>query len=489
MLKKFKRYSGSMKLNDPVMIIGLLVIAVIASYIIGNGGLRTALLVGAIPVAIFYLNRIFTKPNIGLYTTLIASFLVIGITRYIPGIPLGLTIDGLLVLTFIAVFFKNFYEGLDKRAFTRDLTIFMFAWFLYSIAQLFNPEALSKTAWFYAMRGMSLYSLLSIPLVFLLFNKVKHFYRFLYIWGTLSILGTLKGMQQLFIAPDFAEQRWLDTVGAITHLLFGELRVFSFYSDAGQFGAAQGAAGIVGLLIFFNVKDVKQKVFFLIMGITGIYGMFISGTRGAIIVPVIGAMFYLIHRKNIRVIFLGILTLAMVYVFFKYTYIGQGNAQIRRMRTAFKPDEDESLQVRLRNRQILKVYLTSRPFGGGIGSAGDWGQRFSPHGFLANVATDSWFVQIWAEQGIVGLLIHLFILSYITVKGSFYIMFRVRDPELRGKLSAVLAGFAGIVGSSYGNGVLGQMPTGILTYFTWGFLFIAPLLDDEIAQSKLKLEE
>jgi len=491
MYKKIKRLSGSYKLNDPLMIIGLLVIVVIISYIISKGNIKTAAIIGAIPFVLVFLNRLFIKPSIGLFSVLIAAFFAIGIVRYIPGIPLGLSIDGLLVLTFIAVFFHNFYRNINKAAFVNDLTILMLIWFLYSAAQILNPESLSKTAWFYAMRAIALYSLLTIPLSFLLFNKIKFLNIFLYVWGTISIIGAFKGFQQLYIGPDYAEQRWLDTVGAITHILFGELRVFSFYSDAGQFGAAQGAAGIVGLILFFNLKDFKQKVFFLIMGVTGIYGMFISGTRGALIVPVIGAMLYLIHRKNVRVIFFGVLMLMAVYVFFKYTSIGQGNNQIRRMRTAFNPDEDASLQVRLENRRILKIYLASRPFGGGIGSAGDWGQRFSPQGFLANVATDSWFVQIWAEMGIVGLILHLFILSYILVKGSYYIMFKVKNPELRGKLSAIAAGFAGIMGSSYGNGVLGQIPTSILTYLTWGFLFMAPVLDEDIrgllkAESKKK---
>jgi len=480
MYKKFNQLSGSYKLNDPFMIVGLVILVVIVSYILATGNIFIATLIGVTPFVLVYLNRLFNKPSLGLYTVIILGFFAIGIARYIPGIPLGLSIDIFLVLTFAAVFFKNFYSKIDKSAFVNDLTFLMLIWFLYSMAQILNPESLSKTAWFYAMRAIALYSLLTIPLSFLLFNRVKHLNMFLYIWGTISILGSLKGFQQLYIGPDFAEQRWLDTVGAITHLLFGELRVFSFYSDAGQFGAAQGAAGIVGLILFFNLKNFRERVFFLIMGVTGIYGMFISGTRGAIIVPMIGSLLYLIHRKNIRVIFFGVLMLAAVYVFFKYTYIGQSNNQIRRMRTAFNPDEDASLQVRLENRKILKVYLASRPFGGGIGSAGDWGKRFSPQGFLANIATDSWFVQLWAEMGIVGLLLHLFILSYITVKGSYYIMFKVQNPELRGKLSAIAAGFAGIMGSSYGNGVLGQIPTSILTYLTWGFLFMAPMLDKDI---------
>lgn len=456
--------------------------AAISSYVIAFAGIRFAILIVFLPIVLIYFNRLFLNPSIGLITVIFLAFFAIGMNRYIMGIPLGLSIDAILVLTFIAVLFKNFYTKINPEVFRNDLFFLMTIWLLYSMAQLFNPEALSRTAWLYAVRSISLYSLLAVPLTFLLFNKVKYLNIFLYIWGTISILASFKGFLQLYIGPDYAEQRWLNDVGAITHMLFGELRIFSFYSDAGQFGAAQGAAGVIGMICALNVKKFRDKVFFWVMGLTGLYGMMISGTRGAIIVPVIGVMVYLIHRKNLRVILLGSVMLIAVYVLFSYTYIGQDIAQIRRMRTAFQPDQDASLQIRLENRQILQVYLKSRPFGGGIGSAAGWGQRFSPSGFLSKIATDSWYVQIWAEQGIIGLTLHLLILAYILVKGSYFIMFKVDDPELRGKMSALAAAFAGIMGASYGNGVLGQMPTGILTYISWGFLFMAPMLDRELKE-------
>jgi len=329
------------------------------------------------------------------------------------------------------------------------------------------------------MRGLSLYMLLMIPMGFMIFNRLRYLYTFLYIWGIFSILGTLKGLQQIYIGPDSAEQYWLDTVGAVTHILFGELRAFSFFSDAGQFGAAQGAAGVVGILVGLNIKGFRNKVFFFTMGFMGFWGMMISGTRGAMIVPMVAGATYIVHRKNVRVIVIGSILMALIYAFFAYTYIGEGNSQIRRMRTAFKPEEDASYLVRLENRRILAGYLSTKPFGGGIGSAGDWGKRFSPQGFLAQIATDSWYVQIWAEQGIIGLILHLFILSYILLKGSYLIMFKMKDPELRGILSALMAGFVGIMGASYGNGVLGQMPTGMLIYLSWIFIFMAPQLERE----------
>lgn len=479
MFESLKGKTGAAKLKHPVVIAGIIILSVILSFIIAKGGLITvAAFIGLLP-ALIYLNRLFNKPSLGVSTLLFFSFVAIGLTRYVIGVPFGLGIDGLLVMTYIALFFRNFYTTMDLDQANRDITYLLFLWFAYGILELVNPQALSKTAWFYAMRGMSMYPILMVPLVLILFRRLKFLYFFLFVWGIFTILGTLKGLQQLYIGLDFAEQFWIDTVGGITHILNGKLRVFSFFSDAGQFGAAQGAAGIVGILVATSIKGKKNRIFFLIVSIAGFWGMLISGTRGAIIVPMIGGGVYLILRKNLRILVIGGIIMVFTYVFFAYTYIGDSNYQIARMRTAFRPEKDMSYQVRLENRAILKTYLADKPFGGGIGSAGNWGQRFSPQGFLANVATDSWYVQIWAEQGIIGLFLHLFILSYILLKGFYLIMFRIKNPELAGIMGALIAGYAGIMGASYGNGVLGQMPTGALVYLSWGFIFMSQQLDRE----------
>lgn len=486
MFSSLKDKNGSDKLQHPGIVLLIAIAAIALGYIIAKGGMIVAIAILGLFPAIIYLNRFLNDPRVGIYTIVVLGFIAIGLTRYIQNVPFGLTVDGFLVLTYIAVFFRYFYEKIEFNRINRDLVFLALLWFGYTMLQLFNPEALSRTAWFYAMRGISLYMLLLVPLGLLIFDRLRHVMIFLYIWGIFSILGTLKGLQQLYIGPDSAEQYWLDTVGAVTHILFGELRVFSFFSDAGQFGAAQGAAGVVGLIIASNIKGLHNKIFFLIMGVFGLWGMMISGTRGAMIVPMVGGMTYIALRKNVKVIIYGGILLAFVYAFFAYTYIGQSNSQIRRMRTAFRPEEDESYLVRLENRRILSVYLASKPFGGGIGSAGDWGKRFSPQGFLAQIATDSWYVQIWAEQGIIGLIIHLFVLSYILIKGSFIIMFRLKEPELRGIVAALMAGFTGIMGASYGNGVLGQMPTGILIYLSWVTIFISQQLEREYVYLKEK---
>jgi cell division protein FtsW (lipid II flippase) len=177
---------------------------------------------------------------------------------------------------------------------------------------------------------------------------------------------------------------------------------------------------------------------------------------------------------------IGFAVILSVFVFLKFTSIGQGNYQIKRMRTALDP-KDASLQVRLENQRRLKGYLASRPFGGGIGLGGVKAQRFKPNAFLSQVATDSWYVLIWVEQGIVGLLLHLFILFYVLVKASMKIMFQKRETGLNLKMAALAAGMFGVMVASYGNAVLGQMPTSNLLYVS-----MAVLMSMEVFESKVE---
>jgi hypothetical protein len=389
-----------------------------------------------------------------------------------------MAMDGILFLTFIALFFNRFKERIDWTPAKKDVTVLALIWFAYTIFQFVNPEAKSKEAWFVGFRGISLYMMLLIPLVLLLIDSRKKLDMIFLLWATFSILATLKGILQNTIGVDSFEKAWLDAGGAVTHILFGKLRVFSFLSDAGQFGANQAYTGVVFAILASTVKDRKLKIFYAITAVLGLYGMFLSGTRGAISIPLAGFGVYAVLRKNKFVMVSGFISLVLVFIFFKFTLIGQDNQQIRRMRSAFDPN-DASLQVRLENQKKLKVYLATRPFGGGIGHAGVKAQRFLPNAFLSNVATDSWYVLIWAEMGIIGLYLHLFILFYIVGKSGYMIMFVLKDPETKIVFSALTCGMMGIMVASYGNAVLGTMPTSILIYMTMALLLNVKQFDQE----------
>lgn len=484
-MSNFDKKFGSDLLKKPLVLIAFLLFVAFTAKIIASKGIVTGMMLVVLPVAVIFINRVFINPRLGLMSVFVVEFFVLGLGRYIQGIPLGLAVDGLLILTFLGLFFNQFYTKIDWSPANNLLTYLSMLWFGYAMLELVNPEAMSRVAWFYAMRGVSLYMILTIPLVFILWRNPKDIERFLLLWAIFSILGTLKGIGQKIFGVDPWEQAWLDGGGAVTHILFGKLRIFSFYTDAGQFGAAQAQAGVVFTILYLtynNSKDFWKKHLFLIAGLLGLYGMLISGTRGAIAVPIAGFFLYLILTKNIKILTVGSIIGITLVIILKFTTIGNQNADIRRLRSAFDPN-DASLQTRLMNQQKLKTYLASHPFGGGIGSSGAWGQRFSPNGFLANVATDSWYVMIWAEQGMVGLTMHLIILFTILGKASYIIMFKLKHPLITGQMRALASGIFGMMGASYGNAVLGQMPSGIIIYISMAFLFMAPDFDKIMLQN------
>jgi len=370
--------TGASNFKKPLFIIISLIIAFVLGQMVAKKGMLIAGALIGLPIVFTIVIIIFKTPRYGLVMVIALSFLAIGLLRYIKGIPLGLSIDALLFLSLLGIFFGG-WRKLDWSPTKNRLMLLAILWMGYTVLELGNPEMRSAMAWFYAMRGVALYMILIIPIAFMVFNKKKYLDLFLNMWVFFSILG-------------------------------GKLRVFSFYSDAGQFGAAQAHACITfGIIALTPKMTTKRRIIFAIASFLGLIGMMISGTRGAIAVPGAGVFIYLFLTKNFKIFFMGVMAGFLMFAVMKYTSIGQGIPQVSRMRTAFDPNEP-SLMVRKRNQAKLAIYLKSRPMGGGIGSAGSWGLRFSPNSLLAQTPTDSWYVKIWAEMGIIGLYLHLIIL-------------------------------------------------------------------------------
>ncbi len=471
----FEIPTGSDRILSPANLLLLCSLLIISAVLIGKLGFSISIGLLMLPFVLAFFYLLFCYPVVGIYAAVFFGFTLLGLSRYVD-FQVGLLMDCILFLTFIAMIFNRFYEKIDWKPAKKDITLLAIIWFSYSIFELFNPESRSVVAWMNGVRGISIYMLLIIVLTLLLVDSKQKIDFILYLWGALSIIASLKGLEQHFWGVDRFEQAWLDTGGAQTHILFGNLRIFSFLSDAGQFGANQAYSAIVAIILVLGEKNRQKKSFFIIVAVLGLYGMFLSGTRGAISIPLAGLGIYFVLKKNKLVMLSGFLVLILIFVFFKYTSIGQGNEHIRRMRTAFDIN-NPSLQVRIENQRILSAYLSSRPFGGGLGQAGVKAKKYVPNGFLSNIATDSWYVMIWAEAGIVGLLLHLSILFYIVIKSAYRIMYKIRDPILKNKLIALVAGMVGVLVASYGNAVLGTFPTSITIYISMALLLSSEKFD------------
>lgn len=425
-----------------------------------------ALIVGGI-----YIYFCFKYPVIPLKTVIIFSFFAIGITRYIKA-PIGLAIDFLLVITWISVGVSKSYVYEWKNT-NRFSVLFVIVWFCYITLQLFNPESLGTEPWFYAMRGMALYPMLIFPLLYILINRDIDINWLIKVWFAISILAAIKGFLQKYVACDHFEKIWLAQGGAVTHVLFGQLRAFSFYSDAGQFGAAMAHASLSSFILFNGPYKRWQKTIFFILFLLFFWGYLVSGTRGAIAVIASGILVYLVLSKNFKLLIWGSVMVGAFYYFMAFTTIGQGQYEIRRLRTAFtEGSEDASMLVRKDNQRKLKGFLADKPFGGGIGSAGDWGRRFHPDSVLANIATDSYYVRIWAESGIVGLSLIVIFFGHFLARGLFLLWF-MEESAYRNKLLALYCGVVGVMVASYSNSVFSQFPSSMICYSSMCFIYMS----------------
>jgi cell division protein FtsW (lipid II flippase) len=192
--------------------------------------------------------------------------------------------------------------------------------------------------------------------------------------------------------------------------------------------------------------------------------MMISGSRGPLAIIGVGGMVYLIMSKRVAIASVGAVVGGGLYAFLRYTTILQGNYNVARLRSAFDPN-DASMLVRKAKEAVLSVYMADKPIGGGIGSAGLWGERFAPGSFLANTPTDGLYSRIWMETGIIGLYLYLgLILFLVGIMG--YRLWFLPEGKVKQVLLAMYSGFIGVVVASYVNEILGQLPLSIICYST-----------------------
>lgn len=448
--------------------------ALVIGWLVAKAGMVVAIGLAVLPAALFFLGYLLRNPQAGLMGALITGFFSAGVTRYVSA-PWGLAMDAFLFIGWLALLFKKFRHT-DWSPLRNDVMLLALLWYILVVLEIANPESNGLECWFYAMRGNGFYQLLSFGLVFMLYRTEKHLDKFLFWMIFFSLLGVLWGLRQQITGVDEAEYRWLYVDGfAFTHMLAGVLRVFSFYSDAGQFGSSEAMMFVVCGILFLGPVSKKEKWFYAIGAIGGFVGFAISGTRGALAVPAVGLLTYLVVSKNYKILLLGLIVLGSAFYTLKYTFAFQGVEQVRRMRTALNP-EDASFQTRLKNQVTFGKHLAKRPFGGGIGAAGYWGFRFNPTSLLANTATDSYYVKIWAETGIIGMCLHLFMFGWFVGKGGL-IVWTLRDPGIRSKTTALYCGMVGVLFASYGNQVYSQLPTGILMGIMIPLIFLAPLYE------------
>lgn len=437
-----------------------------------KGPMIAGALLGA-TVAATYVYWVFRKPVIGLWSALIYSFLWSIFWRYVwvyahQQIPFGLGIDGLLVLTIIAMVFKG--HGKARYSNLRNVGLLLACvWLMLCALQVLNPNAVSMLAWVFTIRQYALYLVFAIVAVLMLANQRKDLDTFLNIFIAMSVFGALWGIKQQHFGLGYVDNIFVQPK-ANTHILFGKLRVFSIFDNAGQAGVSQGQAAVVATAVALYEKKRWRKIAMIVAALLCYYGMAISGTRGALAVPLLGLGMLLTFSRNVRIIVAGYATFGLLLFLLVFTTIGNSNYTVNRMRTAFDP-EDASFQYRMEARAGYEAYLNAHFWGWGLGSAGYWGARFSGDENVMG-GTDGGYVQIQAETGMGGLLIYAVVMGLIALI-IMVAIWRMRDMQLRAATLGQWASLLGLLVANYGNSVIFQPPTNLVVSMSIAFMFLA----------------
>ncbi len=464
-----------------LLIGGLIAIA----YTIITQNLIIAAAIVCLPLVVAAIGYGFQNPYFVYLLYATYAFFFTTISRYTLKDKLSVGLDIILVylaLSLLVVFYlkkKNF----NLKNAINIFTISYIVWIVFILLQLTHPQITSEGIT-HGIRIMILETFTLYILASIVSNSPKILKNGLMLIGVFIIIAFLKLMYQKYVGFDSAEKYWLYVQEAArTHIISTGIRYFSYFTDAANFGTVMGAAATVYTIIGFNTSNRKLAIFYISIGVMGIIGMFLSGTRGTLIIPFAGVAIYGLICKNIKQFIAMVIIGVILFAFLAFTDIGNSNSFIRRARTAIHPTEDASYIVRVENRKEIALHLKDNPFGVGISNV-------IPKLWLrpdltyeeGTLPPDSYFVSIWIQTGIVGLVLNISI-YLITLLGCCYIvMFKVNDRYLRQILAVFTATVFGILLSGYVGAAPGMPPTNFIIIAMIAFVMNGAYLDKQISQ-------
>lgn len=378
--------------------------------------------------------------------------------------------------------------------FERSVNFMLFAliiWCSYCTIEVLNDTCglgINIGAWYSGAR-MIAFQMLYIFLVFSIYiSSPEILMRYLKFWAYLALISAFWTWKQQNIGFTAAEQQFLHGGGANTHIIQGGtlIRFFSTFSDAANYGCNAAAAAIAFLIFGITTKIKKNKWFFIIIAILVTKGMFASGTRTAMFCMIGGFAVYIVLSRSFKIAIPALLIGSVLLFILAFTKIGQGNQQIRRMRSAFDKS-DASSDVRSINQQTMRKYMKDAPWGIGLGRGYDNVPSNNKFRKMATIPPDSEYVFIWLRTGRIGITV--FILTMLMMLGGacYIVMFKLKSPSLIGIGGGLCSAFVAIQLGGYANQVLMQFPNCLTFYGGLSIVYILPYLEPAWIEHEKKL--
>ncbi len=399
------------------------------------------------------------------------------------GIPMSLW-DEMLELVLLSIAIVDVRHNPNFEKCLNLMLLGILIWLGFCTLQLLNNTCdlgINVAAWFTSFRLISL-QLVWIFLVFFIYiSSPKKLLTYLRFWAILSLFSAFWTWKQKNIGFTSIEYAWLyNGPGQTTHLLNARtlVRYFSTFSDAANYGCNAAASSVAFLIIAITSKVKWEKLFFLIISICVIWGMFQSGTRTAIFCIAGGFMIYVVLSKSIRIAIPFGIFFAFFMAFLVFTDIGNGNQQIRRMRSAFDKS-DASANVRDLNKAAIKKYIQDAPWGLGIGSTQANIPANNKYRKLSDIPPDSEYVYIWVHTGVIGITVFIICMLIMWLGACWIVMFRLKCPSLIGIGGGLCSAFIAIQLGAYANQVLFQYPNGLTFFGGLAIVYTLPYFESE----------
>jgi hypothetical protein len=411
------------------------------------------------------------------------------------GIPMSIY-NELLEILLIAIAIVDARKTPHFERTLNLMLIMLIAWCSFCTLQVLNDTCslgMDIGGWFTGFRMMA-FQLLYAFIVFTLYlTTPDRILNYIKLWAILSLFSAFWTWKQQNIGFTSAENQWMNTVGHVTHIINGGtlIRYFSTFNDAACYGIHAAGAAIVFLVIGITTKIKWDRYFYSITGILVIWQMFASGTRTATYCLIAGFLTFLVLSKSIRIIVPSAIIGGFFLCILLFTDIGNGNQQIRRMRSGFNKS-DASANVRDINQAAIKKYLADAPWGIGLGASYDNVPANNKYKKLSVIPPDSEYVFIWVHTGIVGITTFVITTIIMFLGACSIVFFQLKNRSLIGLGAGLCSGFVAIQLGGYANQVLMQFPNCLTFYGGLAIVYILPYIESawtELENKRLEIQE
>ena len=449
----------TLKLNTPVGYAICSIIGMTLSLIACNIGLKFSIVLFGLIIGIPVVFACLFNLRFGLITMIVIAF-TIQYLKKLTDAPVGIVLDLLLFVMFFGLFIKQ-VQNRDWSFVKSPISFWILIWVFLNFLQAINPVAESRMAWLYTVRSMAVLILLYFIACYA-FSSLQYIKLTFKILIGIAVINALYGFYQEFFGFTSFEIAWLYAEKERFQLVFqwGRLRIFSTFGDPTTFSIYTVYMGMFCAIMVLASISWTKRILLTIAALMLFWVTIYTGTRTAFVLLPAGIFFFTLmtfRKEFILLGFIGLLFGAILVL--KST----SNPIIYRIQSAFKPGEDASMQLRLKNQAFIQPFIHKHPMGAGLGSTGLWGQRFTPNSFLAHFAHDSGLVRIAIELGWVGLIAYCIFL-FVILKEAVYYYFRVRDPTIKMMYLGIANILFVLTLASYPQEAIVQLPTSIVFY-------------------------